>query len=361
MNLCARQGAVVSARHHLPEPAHERWWGGGVTLGCNQLRCRSCGATVRQQPGVRIGRARDVPPPEAVHVAPDWATVPGLVTDGGRSRLYACRCRVHAETAEHLLDVVPRELTDLDLPWACAGHPEPALPLTLDGVPLDERTDTHALALDVLRGRRPVPAYADHTAHRAFWLERLAGLVPAFEEPIARAAVEALGDDDPRAVLRALHWLRVRPRWLPAVDLDAAAGWEGTPNPFAPSLSLGHAAGQALAQRIRWEGDRTEALEAARAWLVGGIGPAALAYPVAEADVGAYVARLPQAVAAAPQAAADLLRPLVALRPEAVALVVRRLEGVAGIDRARVGEVLGSLRTGREEALRAWAKVGGSG
>lgn len=351
---CVHAGAVVGARHHLPTEAWGRWTGGGPAVGCNRLRCERCGENVRQETGFEL--MSPPPEPERVFTAPDWRQVAGLRATDGRERLYACRCRLHVEAAQHLLDAVPREFTDLDLPWRCAGHPAPPWPLSVDGMPLDDDTDVAGLIRQVLDGSRPMPSWADSTRHRSYWLERLTSLVPKLEPIVREQVCAALSHGTPEAVVRALHWLRGHPDAWPSIPLDLARSWRGVPHPWSSAFDLAWVAGQALAARLdaaESPADRARVGEQAATWMAHGIGVKSLGPAVARWDLGAFIRVLPDAARHRPDRLPDLLRTAARERPESVALLLRRLEGLQGVDWGAVRRVVQRLSRGKEQALAA--------
>jgi hypothetical protein len=72
-----------------------------------------------------------------------------------------------------LADPHPDPEFDVELPWECAGHPMPTLPLLVDGVEIDTDTDLAALADEVIASGAPDGALALYQDFPAAWLVRL--------------------------------------------------------------------------------------------------------------------------------------------------------------------------------------------
>src|SRR5262249_59043589 len=128
-------------------------------IGCNHLRCGSCGQLVTS----------------------------AITADGRR---YACRCQTRVET-----DVLPLDgsdqgtLHELVTAWGCDEHPALDVPGVIDG----EAVTADPVALDALveRGLSAPPRTPPGTDGPAFWVTRLYWLVPEAPRPATRAAAAA--------------------------------------------------------------------------------------------------------------------------------------------------------------------------
>jgi hypothetical protein len=144
-HACHTRGLLVSTDDWLPEDARDFHGPGLVAfIGCNSLKCATCGARVRSAAGFSS-------PPTLVDLlaTEDWHTLPQHAP-AGSGRLYACRCTVRLVRSVTPLEPDERdEFGDPDLPpWSCAGHPPLARGEEVSG--LVWREDVGALARPAL-------------------------------------------------------------------------------------------------------------------------------------------------------------------------------------------------------------------
>ncbi len=213
--VCPGGGWLVHGARPVPEDPSD-WYDpqSGVLVGCNRLSCYRCGADVRSAV-VHLDAELDPAGIEALYAA-DWATVTVLSRDIPQTRLYACRCSVwQAWHAAATLDPDGDAPGEAEPPaWACQGHPQPTLPLDVDGVLLREEADLPALAARVLSGWCPRGGPPASNYFPALWAARvycrllMTPLAPAW----AQSIVAGLDSDDPRAVGLALHAFALIPR-----------------------------------------------------------------------------------------------------------------------------------------------------
>lgn len=241
LRFCPDGGWVV-AENPVPADPSDVWTArAGDVFGCNRLVCGACGAAVRQAPNLshRRGIKKHL---GTLASTDDWSTLPFLEPGYG-SRLYACGCRTHVAHTRQRCDAPDFDpLTDVQLPWACAGHPAPTLPLELEGVRIDAGTDLAALVGRVVGGWAPEAATAIWRGIPATWLARLYTRLDGLDEGevVARAVASHLGDAEEEHVGAALFFFR----WFPeAPDAEAVldlADAAGATTPFAyPSWSEG--------------------------------------------------------------------------------------------------------------------------
>jgi len=117
------------------------------------------------------------PLPESLEA---WATLPFVRPDSGR--LYACNCSAAAfddaapaRPEEHSWEW---ETSSNRLGWHCAGHPVPEIPLTIDGITIEEGWALDSLVSAVLSGENP--ARLDASAKRCMSFDRAMWLVDLY-------------------------------------------------------------------------------------------------------------------------------------------------------------------------------------
>lgn len=205
MNRCARSGYLVDSTSALPTDATDLAVENLPVVGCSNLVCGRCGATVRNVKGMGFRTRDDLPSDQisALYDAPDLANAPGLAPTHADYRLYVCKCSRWLESSEHPLEEPdPDLLTDPQMPWRCAGHPTISLPHDLDGVALRTREDLKDLATRGFHGFDP-PGTRPKDAVRGNWIARLrARLDGAGREIVDAVAMTSL--EDPDAHVRAL-------------------------------------------------------------------------------------------------------------------------------------------------------------
>ena len=143
LNHCKTGGYCVSAEEWLPaEPFDFDWVQLSPIVGCNRLRCGSCGVDVRSVLGFEL------PPNLQATEAQVYALVDAgdvsRFTKSPKSRLYACP---HFNTvAKSFFRAQPENDYAPFTPWGCGGHPKLSLPAVLEGVAIDLKTDWTDLA-----------------------------------------------------------------------------------------------------------------------------------------------------------------------------------------------------------------------
>lgn len=246
---CHRYPDLVGPHHWLPSEPFEFGWTSPV--GCNNLRCESCGQPVH-----------------AEVVLANW-----------ERRHYACACQQHDETVVYRIggesdDLYPLELTE----WVCAGHPDLVLPATLDGVRLDATTDWDTLAADATLS----PPFAPPRVELA-WTTRLYRLLGAEKVLLSRAVAGLLTAEDPRLV-RGAHLFFFNEREAEGAERIAAhvaarQDWLSTaPNPDHPGHFMLNYAAMLLHERLRLVDEAGEpvdrlALAVAKDLALAGVGP----------------------------------------------------------------------------------------
>ena len=173
LRFCGGGGRLVDQNWPVPDdPSDHEDPRDEATIGCNRLFCPRCGAPVRHCPGVDLVEKGRLAPAQLYEIE-DWRADAGLKASPG-ARLYACRCLMWLETTEHYTNPSERDpQSDPVLPWRCAGHPRPKLPIEIDGVPIDATTDLQQLVDRVLHGWVPECAQETLQHVRTYWLQRL--------------------------------------------------------------------------------------------------------------------------------------------------------------------------------------------
>jgi len=154
LRFCEGGGFVVGPSGDLPFDASDHHRSGlTVMLGCNHLRCNHCGATVRVGPPGR-GIDEDAVPRE-LYAAEDLATVTIPKTS---ARLYTCRCdSFEARQVAQAMDHERDSPSAPHMPWSCAGHPPPSLPVVVGDVTCVEATNWRMELQRILDGVCPRP------------------------------------------------------------------------------------------------------------------------------------------------------------------------------------------------------------
>jgi hypothetical protein len=220
--FCDRGGLLVDSETRLPSDLCEFYQKELLVLvGCNRLRCSRCHEWVRSgPPGLGLKRGVDVSV-AALYTSENWIELPfverrrPVLVDDKELRLYVCRCRSWQVTQVDCLDYEDSDFPNLDLPWACAGHPLPAFPATLGDLTLASDTDWEQLVAKILGGVCPRSLSApDVTEGAGLWLAwlyvYLAGL--PVSEQLASAIGDRIDDRDPLVVGRVLYFFSIFPR-----------------------------------------------------------------------------------------------------------------------------------------------------
>jgi hypothetical protein len=269
-SFCQSGGVLVGPERIFgPEPFDYCWPLADVAIGCNHLKCRSCGASVRSAPGYGAGPDYMAHYEKSgrgeIYAAADWETLVarGILAHKSYNRFYLCLCAERAETLQtYIEDEAQWQVIDPPPPWRCAGHPRFALPGALDGLGIGADTDWSALTARALSEslRHEVPATARFGDQ---WLSRLYHLIQ--HDPLGARLSEAvfahIGSNDPRIRVNAIDFFRRNPR-APGAErlIDLARehyDWfAAVPNPHAADTDMLHFLLQALACRLD-EGDRT--------------------------------------------------------------------------------------------------------
>ncbi len=195
---CASGALLVGGEHRLPEDPCEF----NTDAGCNQLHCGNCGERVRNSPsGFRLADSRGRADAPALYAAEDWSASPLVVPAAASVRLYACRCDYWHERDTSLVVNDHEEPGDPHMNWACGGHPEPALPLTLGELAISTETVWPVVVGRILDGACPRPL---ERADEGPWLWLVWLYVYLRDLPAAsglsREVGRRIGDRDERTV-----------------------------------------------------------------------------------------------------------------------------------------------------------------
>jgi len=218
--VCAQRGLLVDGDTRLlKDPCEYFQWAVDVKVGCSRLRCASCNEWVRSGPP-GLGFKKDVRVDlRALHAAPDWSVLPfigeryPLVS---RWRLYACLCTSWQADSVEPIENDHELASEPNVPWACAGHPVPKLPLSLNDLKIDSGTNWAQLVDKILGGScpraldRPLALGAEPAVWLAWLYGYLQGLAVA--DQLSSAIADRLVDPDPQIVGRVLYFFWKFPR-----------------------------------------------------------------------------------------------------------------------------------------------------
>jgi hypothetical protein len=335
MALCIDGGYVVSGAHPLTTDPTDHSAANLPVVGCNNLRCSRCGATVRSAPGV--GRKLKNTTPAEIYEAKDLATAPDIVATLPELRFYVCRCTAFLENGWRRMEEHDVDLKDaIDLPWRCAGHPAPALPHVFDGVAVEKVEDLPALVDKLAGGFIPDGAPSEFRKGAA-WLARLYFWLEEGQQAIVRRVVALLDDPAPRKRAYALSFLdRARPaegklRVLEILEGDRA-GFAGVRDELTRHYGE-HTLEDSLWRVAHDSVGRVERarLLARKEALAPGKGGRALYDALAQSDSDWLIENAPSIVRANPAAADQLLEAADAGFPnlDAYNRLVARIKGTA--------------------------------
>ncbi len=204
LRYCEKGGLVVSGAMRVPEdPSEYKHPAVYGAVGCSRLRCTRCGEWVRHQAGVSCkddARAHL----DELFVVEDWRRLPYVATSERSflwERLDVCRCSAWLELSAHPMEDPEFDpMRDPVLPWRCAGHPAPELPLEVNGEVVGEGTNWRDLISKIRMGWAPVRLGNGDREGPAVWLcwlySYLQGLPDA--DALSAAAGDLLATDDPR-------------------------------------------------------------------------------------------------------------------------------------------------------------------
>ncbi len=212
LSYCPQGGWLVSEAPVPSDPSDHWTHGVGDVFGCNHLTCARCGALVRSAPNRKPARKLGKKQLEALADEADWSTS-SLLAKTYFARLYACRCTSFLENARRLVQDPDHDALDLQLPWACAGHPAPTLPVLVEGATLESDTDWVGLVGSVFAGQGPPGDHVGWSELPASWLGRLYHRLRGLPESVAlsRVIADGLASERPEDVGAALLFFR----WWP--------------------------------------------------------------------------------------------------------------------------------------------------
>ncbi len=256
---CRDDGFLVATDGWLPEaPFDWHWPPLAPRIGCNSLRCSTCGQVVRQAAGYA---GPGTLPPAAVYEflgggTPTGGDPPPRHPEG-RGRLYSCTCYTAHVFSTHGVHEPFDPISEETTPWACAGHPPLGLPAQLDGMALDSHTDWLVLAREVFSGARNPPVDPAVKEVQGFWIARLYNLLePPATGALAHAVSTMLLDPEPRVRVTAIRFFQLNDD-APGADRLAAAARDhselfvGVRDPDSATLTLWDWLIEALDWRMR--------------------------------------------------------------------------------------------------------------
>ena len=233
--VCSSRGLLVDGDTRLAtDPCEFNDDAVLAPVGCGRLRCASCGAWVRAgAPGLTIKDGTSIDA-ATLYAAASWANVPAFeqrkpaLRNESRARFYACKCSRWEATRVDRIDNEHDSPNDPEIPWSCAGHPLPELPIRLGDLMVGGTIDVAGLVRKVLAGSCPraleLPMrLGDGPGVWLGWLYTyLRGLPLA--ETFASAIAGKIDDADPAVVGRVLFFFTRFPHAAGIDHLVARAG-----------------------------------------------------------------------------------------------------------------------------------------
>lgn len=202
--VCSWGGWVVSETTPVPsDPSQYAHSGAPDVVGCNRLTCGVCGGAVSQ----RVG---------------------------GAGRIYSCACTTHEAYTRRTTSERDLDPGEKALPWRCAGHPGPSLPVNVDGLVVDSETDLDAVVVRALERWTPEGAAVNAGGTPSGWLGRLYSLLEGLPQgdAVGRAMGEAVGRPADRGT--ALRFYASHPRapgFEAVLDIPGHEWGTGWPTP----------------------------------------------------------------------------------------------------------------------------------
>jgi hypothetical protein len=184
-------------------------------IGCNRLRCRSCGAWVRFGPPGLVAEKDARPHLAELVAAESWDGLDYLEQRADLYRLYVCQCTAWVESAVYWTDDPDADpMAHASLPWACDGHDVPELPISLRDHELAALADVDETLEKMLRGWSPHGrdgGLYDGPVRWAIWLYTyLLGRPEA--DALSRQLAERVSDPSPELLGRVLFFFTHFPR-----------------------------------------------------------------------------------------------------------------------------------------------------
>lgn len=216
LRFCADGGAVVGGRTLIPADLCEYQHPAVNThIGCNRLRCQSCGAWVRFGPPGLVAETDARPHLAELVGAETWDGLDFLEERADLYRLYVCQCTAWVETATFFTaDPDADPMAHPSLPWACAGHEVPELPISLRDHELAAAADVDQTLEKMLAGWSPHGrdgGLYDGPARWVIWLYAfLLGRPEA--DALSRRLAEHTSDPSPELLGRVLFFFTHFPR-----------------------------------------------------------------------------------------------------------------------------------------------------
>jgi hypothetical protein len=184
LTKCLSPGALVGPKKWLPAERFDYGW---ASIGCNQLRCGTCGQWVQS----RLEEAQFI-------------------------RHYECKCQSRDEYDYHVIGSDAGQDREFRTAWHCAGHPQLPLPFELDGISIAAVGPFVSIVGQTLANP---PFIAPGFRTPSFWVQRLYRLLPTVSQQAAvgNAVAMQLASNDARTARAAMDFF---------CDIPAAAGGE---------------------------------------------------------------------------------------------------------------------------------------
>jgi hypothetical protein len=214
--FCADGGLLVESRTRLPsDPCEYYRPDARILVGCNRLRCERCNEPVRSEPDLSL--KPNVPAdPAVLYASESWRDLP-FIRRSSEVRLYTCRCTTWLAANNNSIVNDHDSPTDPNVPWSCAGHPVPELPVTLGELTIGVDTDFAQVVEKILAGACPralqsrPSSLAEGPSLWLGWLYAYLARLPLADH-LSSAIGERIDDPDPVTVGRALCFFLRFPR-----------------------------------------------------------------------------------------------------------------------------------------------------
>lgn len=215
LRLCEYGGVVVNGDRPIPTDASEYAHPAvNVIIGCNRLRCKTCGEWVRHGPRGLIGTDDVSHHLDVLYATEEWANLPFLEQREAPYRLYACRCTVWLEDDAHRIVDPDPDLDTPHFPWLCQGHSLPMRPVTVGETTISADTDFEVLVDKILSGWSPFEPVGLKYDGPVYWLTRLYAYLYGLPEAnsLSKEVSRRVDQAEPETLGRVLLFFKELPK-----------------------------------------------------------------------------------------------------------------------------------------------------
>jgi hypothetical protein len=334
---CQNGGLLIQPWGFLPKAPFEYAHAFiGAFVGCNHLRCQHCQQKVRHLDRWEITSYARFDG-KALRAAADPADLDWLKPAPAVSpRIYYCDCTRHEVTSPLTLDPLDADLADrgIELPWRCAGHPEPSPDDLVGGLRIGSMLDGPDAVRQLALGTISMDDSPPIAAQPGIDLRRLYNALPRTGADACSLHIAALLDDpEPLARLHALAFFYYFPLAAGAERVLAAAQrraslFDEVPNPIRPKSRLSRILDDALERRATHIKD-VNLIAYLRDRLLAGKTTDDLLWAVATFDWEWIESYAPRIVKADPRQLGPLLMAMQNFPVERIVEVLQRLRAAA--------------------------------